>query len=54
MKDYFEDDRPRDLSKYDSWTDDEISAEIARLEAEAKSKRAREEKSLDKGNKMAV
>lgn len=52
MNDYFEDDRPRDLSKYDSWTDDEISAEIACLEAEAK--KAHEKKSFDKDNKMAV
>ena len=40
-REWYEDDTPIDLSKYDNWTKEEIDAEIARLEEEGRKERDR-------------
>lgn len=40
-REWYEDDTPIDLSKYDNWTKEEIDAEITRLEEEGREERDR-------------
>ena len=49
-REWFEDDRPRDLSKYDGMTEAEIDMRIAELEAEARAERDR----IDRERALAV
>ena len=40
-REWFEDDTPHDLSRFDGWTKEQMDAEIARLEEEGRKERDR-------------